>query len=678
VSRRAAQAAVDALFEADAAVMLVPYTGLTPEMQQGMTRLATLLRSAAGAVFVIACANLAVFLLSRAASRSRDTSLRMALGATRRRLANAVLVEGTLIAVAGATAGALVALWTSDIVPALLFAADAESLTFTPNVGALVASAALSSVLIVAFGMVPLLENRHDTPGAVLRREPRQPSKPLARLRAALVVIQISTCCALVISAVALTGALDRAVRTTAAERLGRPILATVESRWRFERPDLGREYFRAVEQTLAADPRILSLAWTSRLPGAPALWSPVIVEPPALPARTVTLIAGAFTRDSLDEVVLPPVRGRMFGRVDTANSCKVAVALQGTADSLFGDAVGRVVYNTSGEPIEIVGTVQRAAPPGEKRPDGADIYLYGEQGLLSTPSAKVDLGVPVLPPPGRALLDTRAVSHNYFSSMGLSLRAGTLFDAVPSGRFCRVAVINQQAADTYFAGNAVGGAVIDGSGIRTAIVGVVEDPPVRTTQRRPEPSMYLPMEQEFSPKMHLILGSEDASADLQALVLQRVLAIDGGRSDSTSVMSLDERLRATALAAERIAALLFSAASASALAIGILGLYRVLTDDVLVRQREIAVRSAVGAQRWRLIAMVAAHGARLLAIGAALGTLAALLLTRWLGVGLGEESGPMPWLAGPGLLAIAGLAASVLPARRILAVDPLVAMRHE
>jgi putative ABC transport system permease protein len=683
LSMREARDALNTLAEPGAALVALPYTGLAPETQEGMTRLVRLMLPAAGAVFLIACANVALFLLSRAAHRSHDTSLRLALGATRGAVAKAVLVESALIAATGGAAGLLLAMWTADVIPAFLFESDAAEMTFVPDTAGVIAASAVSAIITLGCGFVPLLENRHDTPGAVLQREPRRPSKPLRRLRGVLVLFQMSASCALVISTASLGDTLDAMVHTSAGERLGRPILATVESRHRFGRPDLGWDYFRRVEQTMRNEPGITSLAWTGTLPGAAASWYAVKVEPPGLVTREVTATAGAFTPHSLTRVKLPPRRGRMFGGQDTTATCRVAVVNESTAAALFDDdAVGRVMEDDTGRRVEIIGVVtQQPPPPNTRSSDEPAIYYYPGQGAIPFSAERpAKFRIAVLSPIVTAMLDFKVVSSDYFTLMGLPLRAGTLFTHGASADFCRVGVINEEAAQLYFGGNAVGAAVIDSAGRRTTIVGVVQDARLRATERKAEASIYVPMEQVFLPRMHMILGSVDASIDLQQVVRRRLGAIDGGKPDAIVVTSLEDRLRRTALAAERIAGLLLGTASINALAIGILGLQRVIADDVLARRREIAVRAALGAQQWRLIMMVVLRGTRFAGAAALFGIVEALLLARWMRSVTGFAGSPTgsAWFAGPMVLLFGALVASVLPARRILGVAPLTAMRTE
>jgi hypothetical protein len=126
------------------------------------------------------------------------------------------------------------------VIPALLFEADAERLMFVPDTAGVLQATAVSTLIVLGCGMVPLLENRHDRPGAVLQRDPRRPAKSLHALRRILVVFQMAACCALAIATASLNDALDATFRLSAGDRRDRLILATVESSHDFTRPDLG------------------------------------------------------------------------------------------------------------------------------------------------------------------------------------------------------------------------------------------------------------------------------------------------------------------------------------------------------------------------------------------------------------------------------------------------------
>ena len=219
------------------AIAVLSYTGLTPEAAGGMARITRLLYGAAGVVFFIACVNVATFLLARASARSHETSVRVALGAGRGQLARGLLSDSVLISGAGGLLGGLLALWTIDIVPALLFDQDAEQLTLVPDLFGTLAVCAACALVTIACGLLPLLDLRHDNPAAVLQRESAGPSRGMRRFRAGLVVAQMACCSMLVIGAGLLLKGFRSALQTSVGQSLGQPILATAYGKVRLRSP---------------------------------------------------------------------------------------------------------------------------------------------------------------------------------------------------------------------------------------------------------------------------------------------------------------------------------------------------------------------------------------------------------------------------------------------------------
>ncbi len=351
-------------------------------------------------------------------------------------------------------------------------------------------TAAVSAVCVgitMACGLVPFFELRHDNPAAVLKRESTGPSKTMRRLRATLVVAQMACCCVLVVSTALLVDGLRAALQTSPGQRLGQPLLATAEAGFLFSRPDLGLRYFQDLEQAALTVPGIFATAWVGMLPGTRPAWTPLRVEPPQLPVRDVIMDMVPFTPASLADVTMPPVAGRMFGGGDTAHSCRVVVVNEEAAAELFdGDAVGRSIEAPSGQRVEIVGVVANRQPEAGTRRRRPTIYYYPQQtGESLEESGPLPIRVPMKSPPVDAMLDTNVVSGSYFDELGLDLTAGSIFPDESVPERCRAGVINEEAAELYFGGNAVGGAVIDGVGRRTEIVGVVRSALLRTSQRR-------------------------------------------------------------------------------------------------------------------------------------------------------------------------------------------------
>ena len=451
----------------------------------------------------IACANVAAFLLGRATERSREVSIRVALGARRARLARQLLSDSVFISAIGGTVGVLLAMWTSDIIPALFFEQDAERLVYAPDLVSIAAASAACVALTIACGLLPLVEIRDDCPAAVLRRESAGPSKAMRRLRTGLVVAQMSCCCVLLISTGLLVQGFRTAVQTRAAHRVGQLILATVQAR-----PGLGLDYFTQVEQAAQSAAGMTALAWVSRLPGNRPVWHSLRIEPVGLPRREVTLDSATFTRDLLPRINLPPIAGRMFAGRDTPQSCRVVIVNEEAARALFeGSPVGRVIEDVTRQPVEIIGVVAMRAPAGTA-PPRPTLYYYDTQG--GSPLERegpAPVRVPTGPKLTSALLDANIVSPGYFDAMGLSTTAGHVLPGDTASRACRVAVVNEEAAELYFGGQAIGSAVIDSAGRRTEIVGVVRSAQLRTLQRRAEPAIYFPMSEDFTQRMTLILA---------------------------------------------------------------------------------------------------------------------------------------------------------------------------
>jgi hypothetical protein len=299
-------AAVDGFIRGLATV--TPANEMTPEMASGLARISTLLRAVATAVFAIACANVASLLLSRASARSRETSVRVALGASRAQLTRQLLADSMLVTVVGAAVGALLTAWTMMLVPVLFVAEDAEQLIFAPDPARLLVIIAIGMLLTMASGALPMFELRHE-PSRVLQRENADSSPRMRVLRTSLVVVQLALCCVLIVSMAVLALGLDAALHTRVTHRLGTPILVTTQARL-FDSPsettDVGLEYFQRIERAARATGHAFDAVWVSRPPGSwPSLQS-ARIEPPNLPTREVTLEAVALTPQLLRGITLP------------------------------------------------------------------------------------------------------------------------------------------------------------------------------------------------------------------------------------------------------------------------------------------------------------------------------------------------------------------------------------
>ena len=656
----------------------IPIAESNQAMSTAVARIGLLLKSAAWAVFAVACINVATLLLSRWSSRTRDSSVRMALGATRSQMARQLLADSVLLSLTGAALGSVVAAWTTRVVPSLLFEQDAEQLVFVLDRSATISASLGCAVIMMVCGLAPLVEIRGDDAARVLRRESGGTSPLMRRVRMTFVAIQMTCCCLLVISAGILITGFRSALRTQTGRHLQHAILATVESQERFARPDAGLQYFQTIEQAAQSMPATVTTAWSVVPPGSRPGSQTVRIVPPHPTLRALTMDAALFTPQSVAAVKLPPVAGRMFGAVDTTQSCPVVVINETARDLLGRDVVGEWILDFTDQHTEIIGVVA-TSEAGRKQGLQPIVYYYPDQALiLPNRIGPTAFRVPTEMTRRRAVLETYVLSPTYFDLMALTIKSGTSFTSAPAHP-CRVGLVNEEASARYFGGDAIGGAIIDDSGHRTNIIGVVHTPLLRASQREAEPAIYFPMTQDFLPRMTLIIGSRDASPATIASLRSRLDGIPGGRSPVV-VTTLEEHLSRVALAPERIAMALIGASAAIALLLGGLGLYGAMVDATRQRRREFGVRLALGSPGWRLVSEVLREGARL----ATAGTIAALLLSRlvthWLSL-ISPSADPPPvwiWAAAPVALLVAVLVASVLPARLALATDPLTVMRDE
>jgi hypothetical protein len=168
------------------------------------------------------------------------------------------------------------------------------------------------------------------------------------------------------------------------------------------------------------------------------------------------------------------------------------------------------------------------------------------------------------------------------------------------------------------------------------------------------------------------------APETLMAAARQQVLALDPDQPiyDLRTLAELRDR----SLTPERLNLTLLGIFAGVALALAVIGLYGVLAYAVTQRTREIDVRMALGTQRGDVLGLVIRQGMKLALIGAALGVLSALGLTRWLDTLLYEvqPTDPLTLLATSLFLVAVALLASWLPARRAASVDPMEALRYE
>jgi putative ABC transport system permease protein len=287
-----------------------------------------------------------------------------------------------------------------------------------------------------------------------------------------------------------------------------------------------------------------------------------------------------------------------------------------------------------------------------------------------------------------------RVVTPDYSQLMGIPLLQGRgLSEADTAASAQRVMLVSKSTAERFWPGKDPIGQHIKPRWLKDwwTVVGVVGD--VRensVTQNLPEwldGEIYTP----YGP--HAIRGSgpEGPPGELTLVIrtteestqlgreLQGVVSGLNGDVPVTQIETLHGWL-SEAVAGPRSTASLFSIFAGLAMILGAVGVYGVISYSVAQRTREIGIRVALGAKRKQVLLLVVGHGARLAVVGVGIGLIGALLLTRLMasllyGV---APADPLTYAGVAVLLVIVAVAASYIPARRAMRVDPVVALRYE
>ena len=274
---------------------------------------------------------------------------------------------------------------------------------------------------------------------------------------------------------------------------------------------------------------------------------------------------------------------------------------------------------------------------------------------------------------------DIRIVSPDYFATIRLPLVKGRTFTEQDKDKAPLVAMINQaMARHRWNDEDPIGKRVTFDQGQNwTTIVGVVGDVKQYGLNREAADELYQPLEQNVGANNLLVRTTSDpmSMAALMREVIHEVdpeIAID-------NVQTL-ERVRSESLASPRLTAVLLGLFAALALVITAAGIAGVMALSVSQRTHELGVRMALGATSARVMAMVMRQGMTLVVAGLAVGVVGAFALTQLMSALLFsiEPTDPVTFLA-VGLVLIAVAAVSCfLPARRVTAIDPMIALRSE
>jgi predicted permease len=312
---------------------------------------------------------------------------------------------------------------------------------------------------------------------------------------------------------------------------------------------------------------------------------------------------------------------------------------------------------------------------PPEDSPSRRSIFYPGQDPspeLLQ--GREFELGIRV---------DSNSVSPGFLRALGIPLLAGRDFSQQDRAGSPSVAIVNETLAKRLWPGkNPVGEriAVPAWSGPRqppVQVIGVAKDIASRSFLEAAPLQLYLPFAQEYDGRTTIIVRS--STPTLISSALREAVSQLDPTLPLFAFETMPQHIE-NSLWRQRIAAQILSAFGAFAVALASFGLYAVVAHGVSQRVREIGIRMAIGAQARQVSALIVRQGMNWVIAGAFVGLPAAVLTTLAIQKGIPGTMTHDPTAFGAALLllAVIGLLASYLPARRAANVDPLTALRHE
>jgi predicted permease len=530
-----------------------------------------------GLVLLIACANVANLLLSRAASREREISVRLAVGASRGRLVRQLLTESVLLSSMGGVLGILGAWWGAKFLFAMV-AGNGFPVYISENSAVLGFTLLISIAAGIVFGLVPAIRaSRHDLASS-MKGSMKPASASFRKFASAncLVVFQIAMVVPLLVGA----GLFERTLQNLLSEDLGfredRVLVAYIEPETAGYSPEQARVLYPSLLDGISAIPGVLSATLDSTTP--------------------------------------------MGGHESATN-----ISIQGPS-----------------------------APHSQKSGGSPE-----------------DMGAHMV-----------NVGARYFETLGIPILLGRDISPEDIQQNRRVCVINQTMARKYFVGvSPIGQQYCSGSPFQPdrafEIVGVAADARYYSVREAIPPTAFNALAQPRR-GAYIVIRTTGDPARIEAEA-PHVIASVATLLPSTSVVPLRNQVQ-DRFKQERTVAGLSSTFGGLALILACIGLYGTMAYHVSCRTREIGIRVALGAQRSGVLWLVMKECALLVAAGLGIGIPLALASMRIIASQLFELSpmDPLTIALVSVALAIVATVAGLVPARRVIRVDPMVVLRYE
>jgi putative ABC transport system permease protein len=361
-----------------------------------------LLLGAVGFLLLIACANVANLLLSRATIRSKEIAIRAALGQSRARIVRQLLTESVVLALLGGALGWLFAQWGTHALIALAPEGLPRLKEISVDLWAFGFACALSLLTGIAFGLVPALQANRIDLTETLKEGGRGTSEGGRRqkLRGALVVAEVAVTLVLLAGAGLLIRSFVLLQKVSPGfEPAGATVVTLSLARQKYESPNAQTAFVQHATTLLGALPGVQTAAASQSVPfvGGGSLRRFKVAGRPANPDGDAAGLY-AVTRDYFKSMKIPLRRGRVFDGLETDTTALLAVINESMAKRLFpdDDPIGkRISFGRSTdvwrEIVGVVGDVKhfkldQAAPlqvyvPFAQDPDAYMVFVIRTAG---------------------------------------------------------------------------------------------------------------------------------------------------------------------------------------------------------------------------------------------------------------------------------------------------------
>jgi len=344
----------------------LPAQGIEEEPRQVITLVTGALLALVSIVLIIACANVANLMLARATGRRQEIAVRLALGASRARLMQQLLVESFVLALGGALLGLSSAFTLTTIMGRVIPADLPIAFNFTPDLRVVSFAATLAVVTALVFGLVPAFRATRPDLVNSLKDDVGIQGLRRSRLRSSLLVTQVTMALVLLSAAALFARGLSNARSMDPGFRAQGVVDLRVDLRPRHYDDERGLAVYRELLTQVRALPGVKSatLAGIVLLEGSNAEGRVQAGDAEATDASRLPQVSfNAVGSDYFATMSIPIVAGRGISDADITTKLPVAVITESMARQLWPNAspLGRSFKfaGTSGAPYEVVGVAR-------------------------------------------------------------------------------------------------------------------------------------------------------------------------------------------------------------------------------------------------------------------------------------------------------------------------------